>query len=263
MRSMTNKLFMALLLTSVLSNLTIAQKVSYPLKFFTFNNSRVSVGLGTEISIDNEGQGKSLMYWYRGNSDNIGIRNSDSIPYVAWKFVLDFSSPNSILSISSGLNYSYLKFTLVDKNNINSFDEYDIDCIDIPAYLKLTFGSREARNHFFINLGGIYSIPVSVKRKYSILANNEVDKNKTQLTGNNWIPSAMGGLNIYMGRKDKITNTYVDNWRIMLFAKFDYRTKSLINSNYENFTSTSFIDNNYKFKDFRLALGLSLNFALH
>ena len=91
MRSMTNKLFMALLLTSVLSNLKKKKKVSYPLKFFTFNNSRVSVGLGTEISIDNEGQGKSLMYWYRGNSDNIGIRNSDSIPYVAWKFVLDFS----------------------------------------------------------------------------------------------------------------------------------------------------------------------------
>lgn len=231
------------------------KNIKVPPKFISFKHSRFSIGVNLE--------GGLLMAASKPTGLNITYKDPRSsktaIPYVAYGFVFDLYSANSIVGLLGGFDYSNSEFGL--RKGDSTTDYMNVARAEIPLYLKFRFGSSTGTKHFWILLGGVYNIPIAAKREqfdarsgasaYTTL----VDENKDQLKSYFALAGSIG------------YELFLDNqkhFRMAIFSRIVYPLSNELNPNYSQFKSTgnSVLRSypNFDIKQYRISLGLKFMF---
>jgi len=231
------------------------KNIKVPPKFISFKHSRFSMGVNLE--------GGLLMAASKPTGLNITYKDPRSsktaIPYVAYGFVFDLYSANSIVGLLGGFDYSNSEFGL--RNGDSTTDYMNISRTEIPLYLKFRFGSSTSKKHFWLLLGGVYNIPLTAKREqfdarlgtsaYATL----LDENKDQLKSYFAVSGSLG------------YEFFLDNhkhFRMALASRIVYPLSNELNPIYSQFKSTgnsvlrSYPD--FDIKQYRISFGLKFMF---
>lgn len=270
---MKKKLAVLTFLTFLFATFSSAQEVKFKKKFISSRNTRGSLGVSLEGAFSGK-KGNSLMSWNVGNTrakydylDKSGdTTQSFDYLYGAVGAMIDVYSPNSILGLCFGANYSFYGFRIFDKTKTR-FDRFDISSVEIPVYLKLRFGPKESTHHFWWQLGASYSVPLIVKRYYSVTG---VTESNRQMAQGNFAVGTMIGFEQFIsyGKNSRSYGTEKsdkDNMRMILFLRINYKLQSILNKNYSKFNEFSSAvgsHQNLDYRDLTLSLGVMYFFRL-
>lgn len=143
-----------------------AQEIKEHPSVFSLRNSKFSIGVGLEGSypsfMGNTTTPSDLNVKYKDTR-----KGDDSYPYLSASLVFDLYSDNSLLGLLFGANYSILTTTYQKENT--SIDYFNINSVEFPLYLKIRPGYVNSKNHVWILLGAIYSLPVTAQREYNVI----------------------------------------------------------------------------------------------
>ncbi len=270
---MKKGLYLFAFLTILFADTAHAQDVKFKKKFISSRNTRVSLGVGLEGAFSGK-KGNSIMSWNVGTTrakydylDKTGdTTQSFDYLYGAAGLMIDVYSPNSILGLCFGANYSFYGFRVFDKSKTR-FDRFDISSVEIPVYLKLRFGPKESTHHFWWQLGASYSMPLIAKRYYS---GTGVTESNRQMAQGNFAVGTMIGFEQFISY-GKNSSAYgaeksdKDNMRMILFLRINYKLQSILNKNYSKFNEFSSAigsHTNIDYRDLTLSLGVMYFFRL-
>lgn len=255
------------ILTVVILSVQIAfsQVVEFKPSLLSFRNTKLSLGLGTELSGTGfvTFNGKPVYAIVRFNNP------ADSGKAYLNHFSIDFDlySPNSILGFWSAIAITNNEFYIKGSNK--AIDYFDVHKIELPVYLKFRTGGKNKNMHFWIAIGGSFNYNISVKRKY--LLNNQFafaeDKSKEQLLNNALSAGGLIGYELVNSEYNdpKTGEIYLSKFRLLLYMRFNYFFNNILNNEYSEFiynSNRSAISEyqNIELKYLALSLGVKLLF---
>ncbi|HVS93592.1 MAG TPA: hypothetical protein VHE59_16250 [Mucilaginibacter sp.] len=222
----TYTLFLALF---VLPVLVAAQDIKESPAFFSLRNSKLSMGLGIEGAsssfMGNASTPTDMIVQYKDTR-----QSGDSYPYVSGGIAFDLYSDNSLLGLLFGANYSVLT-TTYQKENVST-DYFSVTRAEFPFYLKIRPGYVNAKNHVWLLLGGIYSLPLSVQRDYEVaFSQTQTDVSYTDQN----LSQAMATISASasLGYEGYLTSS--KSTRIAIFITATYPLSNQFNSSYVEF----------------------------
>ncbi len=257
----------ALILFAVISFFTkdfetlYAQKIdNFKPKIFSLHNAKFSLGIGIDGSFSNwsikASKPGSMKVAYKDPR-----KDSTQVSYVAAGVSFDFYSPNSLMGLVFGCNYSFSDLTISDVNKAK-YNYFSIDRLDFPAYLRFRPGSRDADVHLLILIGAVYNLPISGTR--TILSNggggfyveDSTDNSKNQFKSFLSLSASLG-IEFFEGKKN--------NSRMTGYINCDYPLGNALNAEYIDFktggNSTLANFSNFKIQQFRFGIGLRYFFG--
>lgn len=233
-----------------------AQKIdNFKPKVFSLHNAKFSLGLGIDGSFSNwsikASQPGSMKVAYKDPR-----KDSTQVSYVAAGISFDFYSPNSLMGIIFGCNYSFSDLAIADANK-SEYNYFSINRLDFPAYLRIRPGSRDANAHLLILIGAVFNLPIKGTR--TILSNgsggfyveDSTDNSKSQFKSFLSLSASLG-IEFFEGKKN--------NSRMTGYINCDYPLGNALNEDYADFkpggnsTLTNF--NKFKIQQFRFGIGL-------
>jgi len=252
------KVIGSILLLSI-SLSTYSQDMKVKAKFISFKNARLSIGVGIDgslssfiINTSKPGDLKVLFKDPRKTDDK-------DYPFLAGGLALDLYSDNSVFGLLFGANIVFLKQGF--KKGDSAVDYFDMTRLEFPISLKLRPGEFNAAQHFWLLIGGIYSMPLDCKREHFRTAyaypgySDYIDNNKEQLSSCFLVSTSLG-FEGYLSAKT----------RFAFFGTASYPLiGNAINSQYSDFKSGGksvfSSSDNAVIKDLRLSFGLKILFG--
>jgi|GEM_PF-3023469 len=229
----------------------------YKLKFFTLRNSKLSLGLGGDVSESAWFFESSRPSGLKVNNNYKNVNDTDSLflTYLSAGLTFDFHSHHSRTGLIFGANYSLSRFSVPGLNS-NRSDYFSVQRLEIPAHIRIRTGSRDAVNYAFFMLGGSLSLPVSGQRQfvdpntwnYDVLVK---DKSRSQFNTLYTLSACIA--QTAFGSK-------ANNSRATIWISGEYPLKSSVNNKYTEFLpgGNSILADyeNFNLRQFRLGLGL-------
>lgn len=238
-----------------------AQEIdNFKVKPFSLHNAKFSFGLGIDGSFTpfniKANQPKSMKVIYKDPRVD-----SFDVSYVSAGISFDFYSPNSLMGLMFGVNYSFSDFTVTDVSKTN-FDYFSINRLEFPAYLRLRPGKRDAKEHLLILFGGVYNLPISGTRKL-------ITKSFTNYYQEDSIDNSIDQFNSFLSISTSIGFEFFEgkknNSRMTAYINFDYPLGNALNNDYKDFkpggNSTLSDFSNFKIIQLRIAIGLRYFFG--
>jgi hypothetical protein len=211
------------------------QDIQLAPKVFSLRNSKLSLGIGIEGAFSSTMTSTSKPTGLDIQYKDARTTDGSNYPYLALGATIDLYSDNSLIGLLAGVNYS-ISTTTYKKENVAT-DYFSIDRIEVPVYLKFRPGAVGSKNHLWLLLGAIYSVPVTVKRDYvsSTSTSNDISytDNDVSQASNILLASASLG---YEGYTSKST-------RLVVFATGSYSITPQFNTNYIEYRQANLSSN--------------------
>ena len=252
--------FSTLLLFINSSENLYAQQVDFRPKFFSLHNAKFSLGIGIDGSYSSwrikASKPSDMKLIYKDPS-----KDSNIISYVSAGISFDFYSPNSLLGLMFGVNYSFSDLTISDKADIK-YNYFSIKSLEFPAYLRFRLGKKDAKEHLMILMGAVYNSPFSGTRQLMTKSygNNyqidSIDNSNSQFQSFLSISTSIG-FEFFEGK--------TNNSRMTAYVNCDYPLGNILNTDYKDFKSTGHSAlsnyNNIKISQYRIGFGLRYFFG--
>ncbi len=161
------RLVFIILMLSIVSQAYGQGLIAAKRNFFTFRNARMTVGLSISGNWTNESGENSLNFSGNNLPEDYEVTfKADDFPFTNVGVYFDLFSPNSILGLTFGAEYNFQEFSI--ENETSSFvSSFEINRIQIPAYLKFQTGGVYDELSGIIMGGAYYAFPVGYTRNTS------------------------------------------------------------------------------------------------
>ena len=238
--------------TTGITNL-YSQDVNYRPKFISFHNARFSMGASLEAGfMVGNNKPSALKVTYK---DPLVDKSSAPAPFASYGFVFDVYSANSVVGLLSGVDYTGTSICLEKEDGKKDF--FDMNCLEIPLYLKFRPGKRDAKGHLWLLTGGVYSLPLTCNRKQfdQNLYLLHTDGNKEQLVSYLSLSGSLGYEFFFGSQK---------NFRLAFYSRVVSPLSNQLNSNYPDFlpSGQSVLSSypNFDIREYRISFGIKFLF---
>ncbi len=254
------KTIMILLIAVVWSTFSMAQnssdEVKLPLRFLTFRNSKLNMGLGGETNFYPGEESSTLIYFYTGKT------KLDSVKHLGYGLNIGFDlfAPNSIVSLATDVNLMFNRARLYSQGSVQ---DWSYSNLDIPLYLKLRLGAVNSRHHVILQPGVSYSLRFGKVRVGSPENMREIDIETIRKSAIN--PAFLFGYEIGAGKVREAGQSHhdVSNIRAMVFLRTVIQNQTFFNNGYQKQQLFNGISNsNIDIKGVLLTFGLRVYFNL-
>jgi hypothetical protein len=262
-------IIIALLLSTSVSVINAQDgDIELPMKFLTFKNARLSLGISLEFTpigdslstffaLSDVDDFKSLVPASTSGKKTGTYQYGIGLTY-------DVHSPFSRIGFAAETNFLLSSYFLGESNNYHT--HFNTMLLEVPLLLKVRSGKASSKNRVVIQAGPTITVPLRVKiNKYGF------SDNGTEISDKKIIPLGTGLL-VYGQYERTITKrgeqvggvklNSIDNGRFVMFGKFHYRFTELIDTSYNTPIFSGNSNSDYSIKNFYISIGAKYYFRL-